>query len=98
MCREVPPTRGGKAFEDYLNRKYPQKTKNIRILVLFDPQPRDKLFSHLNDGLVDLVVAGLTITPERQKLADFSDPVINGVNEIAVTGPHCSPSASPFPD
>jgi len=78
---------GGKAFEDYLNRKYPQKTKNIRIHVLFDPEPREKLFSHLNDGLVDLVVAGLTITPERQKLADFSDPSIKGVNEIAVTGP-----------
>jgi membrane-bound lytic murein transglycosylase MltF len=79
---------GGKAFEDYLNRKYLQKTKNVRIHVIFDPEPRDKLLSSLNEGLVDITVAGLTITPERQKVADFSDPVIQGVNQIAITGPH----------
>ena len=77
----------GKAFEDYLNLKYPQKTKNIRILVMFFAQPRDKLFSSLNEGTADIAAAALTITPERQKLADFSDPVVKGINQIAITGP-----------
>ncbi len=76
----------GKAFEDYLNLKYPQKPKNIRIHVMFFAQPRDKLFSSLNEGFADIAAAVLTITPERQKLADFSDPAFKGINEIAVTG------------
>ena len=77
----------GKAFEDYLNRKYPHKTKNIRIHVGFFAQSRDKLFASLNEGTADIAAAGLTITPEREKLADFSDPVGRGINQIAVTGP-----------
>jgi membrane-bound lytic murein transglycosylase MltF len=77
----------GKAFEDYLNLKYPQKTKNIRVFVAFFAQPRDKLFSSLNEGSADIAAAGLTITPERQKLAGFSEPVGGGINQIVVTGP-----------
>jgi membrane-bound lytic murein transglycosylase MltF len=84
----------GKAFEDYLNRKYPQKTKNIRIHVVFFAQSRDKLFSSLNEGFADIAAAGLTITPERQKLADFSEPAFKGINEIAVTGPQSPKLAS----
>ena len=76
-----------KAFEDYLNRKYPQKTKSIHIHVVFFAQSRDKLFSSLNEGSADIAAAGLTITPESQKLADFSDPIGRGINQIAVTGP-----------
>ncbi|HEY2118191.1 MAG TPA: transporter substrate-binding domain-containing protein [Candidatus Acidoferrum sp.] len=76
-----------KAFEDYLNRKYPQKTKNIRIHVVFLAQSRDKLFSSLNEGSADIAAAGLTTTPESQKLADFSDPIGRGINQVAVTGP-----------
>ena len=77
----------GKAFEEYLNLKYPQKTKNIRTHVMFFAQPRDKLFTSLNEGSADIAAAALTITPERQKLADFSDPVAKGINQIAITGP-----------
>jgi membrane-bound lytic murein transglycosylase MltF len=76
-----------RAFEDYLNRKYPPKTKNIRVHVLLRAGPRDKLFSSLNEGLADIAAAGLTITPERQKLADFSAPAFDGISQIAITGP-----------
>jgi membrane-bound lytic murein transglycosylase MltF len=78
---------GGKAFEAYLNRKYPQQNKNIKIHVMFFVTPRDKVIQNLNDGIVDLVIAGLTITPDRQKLVDFSDPTVSNVNEVVVTGP-----------
>ncbi len=77
----------GKAFEDYLNRKYPQKTKNIRLHVVFFAQSRDQLLSSVTEGTADIAAAALTITPERQKLADFSDPVVKGISQIAVTGP-----------
>src|SRR5271170_6713770 len=36
-----------KAFEDAINKKYAQKQKNMRILVVFVPVPRDKMFSRL---------------------------------------------------
>ena len=78
---------GGKAFEAFLNRKYPQTNKNLKIHVMFFVTPRDKVIQNLNDGIVDLVIAGLTVTPERQKLVDFSDPTVTNVNEVAVTGP-----------
>jgi membrane-bound lytic murein transglycosylase MltF len=77
---------GGKAFEAYLNRKYPQQNKNLKIHVMFFVTPRDKVIQNLNDGIVDLVIAGLTVTPDRQKLVDFSDPTVSNVNEVVVTG------------
>ena len=85
---------GGKAFEDYLNKKYPHKNKNIKILVLFFVTPRDKAYQNLKGGTIDIIISGLTITPERQKLVDFSDPTVNGINEIVVTGPNSPQLAS----
>lgn len=76
-----------KAFEDAINRKYPQKTKNLRFHVLFVPVPRDKLFSRLVEGRGDIAVGALTVTPDRLKLVDFSDPLVQGVKTIVVTGP-----------
>jgi membrane-bound lytic murein transglycosylase MltF len=49
--------------------------------------PRDLLLPALVDGKVDLVAAMLTVTPERQKLVDFTRPTRTGVREIVVTGP-----------
>ncbi len=77
-----------KAFEDAINKKYPQKQRNLRLHVVFVPVPRDKMFSRLVEGKGDLAVGALTITPDRQKLVDFSDPFVEGVKAIAVTGPH----------
>jgi membrane-bound lytic murein transglycosylase MltF len=39
----------------------------------------------------------LEITPERSKEVDFSDPLVTGVKEIAVTGPH-SPALNSIGD
>ena len=86
-----------KAFEDAINKKYPQKQKNMRILVVFVPVPRDKMFSRLAEGRGDLAVGALTITPDRQKLVDFSDPLVEGVKSIAVTGPN-SPALTTLDD
>lgn len=89
---------GGKAFEKYLNRKYPPpKNKNVRIHVAFLAESRDRLLSDLTDGSADVVVATLTITSERQKQVDFSNPTATGINEIVVTGPR-SPKLTSIDD
>ncbi|MFZ3333401.1 MAG: lytic transglycosylase F [Candidatus Acidiferrales bacterium] len=86
-----------KAFEEAINRKYPRKQKNLRFHVLFVPVPRDKMFSGLAEGRGDIAVGALTITPERLKLVDFSNPLVEGVKTIVVTGPQ-SPTLNTLDD
>jgi membrane-bound lytic murein transglycosylase MltF len=77
-----------KAFEDWINRKYPQKTRNLRLHVVFVPVSRNQFVPRLNGGRGDLAVGAIPITPERAKVVDFSQPMTTDVKEIAVTGPH----------
>ena len=74
-----------KEFEKLVNKKY--NTKTLQVHVVFYPVPRDKLVDNLVGGLGDIAIANLTITPERQKQVDFSDPMQTGVKELLVTGP-----------
>jgi membrane-bound lytic murein transglycosylase MltF len=85
---------GLKAFEDYVNKKYPSKKKHVKCHVVFLPVARDELVPALVDGRGDVAVAALTITPERARLVDFSNPTIRNVSEIAVTGPNSPPVAT----
>jgi membrane-bound lytic murein transglycosylase MltF len=75
----------GKKFEDDLNRKL--KTGHLRVNIVFVPVSRDQLLPDLVAGKGDIAAASLTITPERQKLVDFSAPTFSDVSEILVTGP-----------
>jgi membrane-bound lytic murein transglycosylase MltF len=75
----------GKLMEDELNKR--RKTGNLRVSFWFVPLPRDQLLPALVDGKVDVVIAGLTDTPERRKLVDFTKPTRKNVDEIVVTGP-----------
>lgn len=72
-------------FEDDLNKKL--KTKNVRIHVVFIPVARDDLIPALIEGRGDLATANLTITPERLKQVDFTNPTGRNVSEIVVTAP-----------
>jgi len=73
-----------KLFEDELNKRL--KTGKLKVHVVFVPMGRDMLLPALVEGKVDLVAATLTVTPERQKLVDFTEPTRTDVNEIVVTG------------
>lgn len=84
----------GKEFEKYLNKKYPQQNKNLKVHVLFTVTSRDKAVADLTGGTVDILMGGIAITPGRQKLVDFSDPTLNDVKEIVVTAPNTPPIAS----
>jgi len=84
-----------KEFETKINEHL--KLKTLQVKVVFLPVSRDKLLPLLVDGHGDIVAANLTITPERQKLVDFSDPIYTGVDEIVITGP-ASPALSSLDD
>ncbi|MDH3918594.1 MAG: lytic transglycosylase F [Rhodospirillales bacterium] len=74
-----------KAFEKDLNKRLKLKTRKIHMV--FIPVRRDELLPALVEGRGDIAAANLTITPERRKLVDFSDPYLEDVSEILVTGP-----------
>src|SRR5690606_28993976 len=82
----------GKLMEDELNKR--RKTGNLKVSFWFVPLPRDRLLPALVDGKVDLVIAQLTVTPERQQRVDFTNPTRKGVDEIVVTGPGAPAIAS----
>ncbi len=79
----------GRSFEEELNRKL--KAKHTRVHVLFVPVARDEIIPALREGRGDVAMANLTITPERLKQVDFSDPTARNVAEIVVTGPGAEP-------
>src|SRR5215471_14710298 len=74
-----------KTFEHFVNDKF--KTGLLRIQVVFIPVARDELFTGLVEGRGDIAAGDLTITSERQAVVDFSDPLMQDVREIVVTGP-----------
>jgi len=84
-----------KDFEIYLNRRYKLKNRPFTVVAL--PTTREELIPGLLQGTGDLAVGNLTITPERLKRVDFSNPHSNNVLEIVVTGP-ASPALSTTDD
>ena len=84
----------GKEFERYLNKKYPQQNKNIKLHVLFVVTSAARAAQDLINGNVDILMGGIVIRAENQKIADFSDPVVTGVKEIVVKAPNSPPIAS----
>ena len=75
----------GMELQKWLNRKHGSKTLPIRVL--FIPTSRQFLLQDLAEGLGDIAAGNLTITPERLKLCDFTNPAAGSVDEIIVTGP-----------
>lgn len=75
----------GKLLETELNEKL--KTGNLKVAIQFIPLSRGELIPALLEGKGDLVMADLTVTPEREKLVDFTEPWIAGVDEIVVGSP-----------
>ena len=75
----------GTLLEEALNQKL--AAGNLKIAVQFIPLARDELVPALLEGRGDIVMADLTVTPERLKSVDFTDSWINGVDEIVVGSP-----------
>ena len=68
-------------FDKQINKglKPSQKTH-----LVFIPTARDQLIPQLIAGRGDVIAANLTITPEREKLVDFSTPLVTNVPELVI--------------
>jgi membrane-bound lytic murein transglycosylase MltF len=75
----------GQLLERDLNKAL--KTGNVRVYVVYIPTSRHELIPALQGGRGDIAMGDLTITPERLKLVDFTDPTFGVVSEIVVTAP-----------
>jgi membrane-bound lytic murein transglycosylase MltF len=88
-------------FEDELNKKLAAekklKDKNLKVRVVFIPVRRDQLLQGLAAGKGDIAAANLTITPELEKLVDFTAAGMSNVNEVVVSGP-ASPKVASLDD
>jgi len=78
-----------KAFEEFVNKKTQEKI--LKTHIVFIPVARDKLIPGLLKGYGDIAASNLTITPERLKSVDFSEPLLSGVKEVLITGPKSPP-------
>jgi membrane-bound lytic murein transglycosylase MltF len=71
-----------KDYEKHLNRNV--KRGELSVVMEFIPVARDRLVPMLLEGYGDIAAAGLTVTPERLKDVDFTDPYLSGVDEVVV--------------
>lgn len=77
----------GKGLEAWLNKTQPYAKKSMQWRVMFIPTARDELMPKLIKGVGDIAVGGLTVTEDRLKTVDFSDPFAVNIPEVLVTGP-----------
>jgi ABC-type amino acid transport substrate-binding protein len=75
----------GSELDNWLNKG--KKSELERVRIDFVPTPRGELFTALNEGRGDIVLANLTITKDLLEKVDFTDPRLKNVREILVTGP-----------
>jgi membrane-bound lytic murein transglycosylase MltF len=74
-----------KSLETDLNTEL--NTGNLKVHMVLIPMSRDQLYPALTSGKVDMIAAMVTVTPEREKLAAFSEPTRTNVSQVVVTGP-----------
>lgn len=69
-------------YVEHLNKGVQKAYQKVHLA--FIPVPFDELLSSLREGKGDIVAAGMTITPERAALVDFSTPYLPDIEEILV--------------
>ena len=75
-------------FERWLNKKYAKRLGKRPLTIYLFPATRDKLISDVSDGLADISIGNLTMTPERLKTVDFVSPAdFSKIDEVVLTGP-----------
>jgi membrane-bound lytic murein transglycosylase MltF len=72
------------ALEAFINERIDSRH---RVQIVFIPTTRDQLLPSLLQGYGDIIATGLTNTPQRQQVVDFSTPLISNTEEIIVSGP-----------
>ena len=74
-----------KLFENDLNADL--KTGNLKVHVVIVPMSRDLLAPSLLKGTVDMIAAMVTVRPELEAIAAFSEPTRTNVSQVVITGP-----------
>jgi len=69
-------------FENGINKQLKTGAKKFKVVYL--PMPPGQLLGALNDGTGDIACTGIIITPEREKLVDFTLPFANDVKLVVV--------------
>ncbi|HIE9261489.1 TPA: transglycosylase SLT domain-containing protein [Klebsiella variicola subsp. variicola] len=79
------------ALENDLNKQLAKdkklKQRHLKLHIVFVPVSRDNLFIALNEGKGDIAAANLTITPSREAVVDFAQPLYSNVKELLISGP-----------
>jgi membrane-bound lytic murein transglycosylase MltF len=90
-----------RVFEEDLNKKLAKekklKQKHLKVRIVFIPVARGELLPALAAGKGDIAASSLGVTEERQKLVDFSLPLVPNVSVLMVSGP-ASPAISSVDD
>src|SRR5262249_19277827 len=76
-------------LEADLNKKL--KTGHMRLSVVCITVNRGQMIPGLLEGQGDIAMGNLTITPERLKRVDFTQPFMRDAVEIAISGPGAQP-------
>jgi membrane-bound lytic murein transglycosylase MltF len=91
----------GSLFVEDLNKKLARenklKHKHLKVRVVFIPMARGELLPALAAGKGDIAMASLGVTEEREKMVDFSSPIVPNVSVLVVSGP-ASPAISSVDD
>jgi membrane-bound lytic murein transglycosylase MltF len=91
----------GTLFVADLNKKLAKenrlKHKNLKLHAVFIPVDRGELLPALAAGKGDIAMASLGVTAEREKLVDFTSPLIPNVSALLVSGP-ASPAVASVDD
>ena len=69
-------------YEKFLNQKISNEAN--KVVATFIVRPFSDILNDLVQGRGDIAVANFTITPERQKLVQFTKPYFSKVNEVIV--------------
>jgi membrane-bound lytic murein transglycosylase MltF len=87
-------------FEADLNKKLAKDKKlkkHLKVRVVFIPVARGELLPALAAGKGDIAASSLGVTEEREKLVDFSTPMVSDAKAVIVSGP-ASPALSSVDD
>lgn len=82
------------ALQQYLKSRYKSRLRGRSLVLVPVPLARDELLPRLEQGYLDLVMANLTITPERAGRVSFTAPTLSGVSEVIVAAPTAPALAS----
>jgi membrane-bound lytic murein transglycosylase MltF len=73
------------------------KRKHLKVKLFYVPVSRDQILTALAEGKGDIAAANLTITPSREAMVDFTQPLLSDAREVVLTGP-ASPTLSTLDD